>query len=175
MADHTPHVDPVAKLITAGGAVLLLAAVAYLVISLINTINNNSTKGETVANPSVPAKVVEAKPAPAPTPASAPAAEAKPAEPAPAPAAVPAAAAGGDAEAGKAKFTSSCASCHGMNGEGQGMFPKLAGHAADKTSELLKKYRAGEQVGPNSAMMAPIAGPLSDADIANLAAYIAKI
>jgi Cytochrome c553 len=83
--------------------------------------------------------------------------------------------AAGDVAAGKAKFGAVCASCHGMNGEGMGIFPKLAGHAADKTVALLKDYKAGKTVGANTAMMAPQAAGLSDADIDNLAAYIATL
>jgi len=83
--------------------------------------------------------------------------------------------AAGDVAAGKAKFGSICASCHGMNGEGMGIFPKLAGKPADKTVALLKDYKAGKTVGANTAMMAPQASGLSDADIDNLAAYIATL
>ena len=83
--------------------------------------------------------------------------------------------AAGDAAAGKAKFASSCASCHGMNGEGAGIFPKLAGETADDAAAKLTAYKAGKQVGPNTAMMAPMAAGLSDADIANLAAHIATL
>jgi cytochrome c553 len=100
------------------------------------------------------------------------------AAPAPAAAAAtatpPAAVGKGDAAAGQAKYAT-CAACHGANGEGAGMFPKLAGTPADKIADLLKKYRAGETVGANTAMMAPNAKPLSDADIDNLAAYISGI
>lgn len=81
----------------------------------------------------------------------------------------------GDAAAGKSKYSSSCASCHGANGEGAGIFPKLAGLSADAAAGKLTSYKAGKQVGPNTAMMAPMATGLSDADIANLAAHIATL
>ncbi|MEW6446456.1 MAG: c-type cytochrome, partial [Pseudomonadota bacterium] len=81
--------------------------------------------------------------------------------------------AAGDAAAGKAKYGSICASCHGMNGEGAGIFPKLAGKT--DAAAKLKDYKAGKQVGPNTAMMAPQAAGLSDADIENLAAHIATL
>ena len=77
----------------------------------------------------------------------------------------------GDPEAGKAKY-GTCIACHGAQGQGQAIFPKLAGHTAEETIELLKKYRAGETVGPNTPLMAPQATNLSDEDIADLAAYI---
>jgi cytochrome c len=77
----------------------------------------------------------------------------------------------GDAEAGKAKFAT-CIACHGAEGQGQAIFPKLAGHTAEEIVDLLTRYRAGETVGPNTMLMAPQASTLSDEDIANLAAYI---
>ena len=83
--------------------------------------------------------------------------------------------AAGDVAAGKAKYGSICASCHGMNGEGMGIFPKLASNPAAKTTDLLKQYKAGKTVGANTAMMAPQAAGLSDADIDNVAAYIATL
>jgi cytochrome c len=77
----------------------------------------------------------------------------------------------GDVEAGKAKYRHlHC--CHGAQGQGQAIFPKLAGHTAEEIVDLLNRYRAGETVGPNTPLMAPQAKPLSDEDIANLAAYI---
>lgn len=106
--------------------------------------------------------------------------EAATAAPAPAPAAPAAAeapaatAAVGDATAGQAKYAS-CAACHGAQGQGMGIFPKLAGTAPERIAELLKKYRAGEQVGPQTALMAPNATGLSDQDIADLAAFIGTL
>ncbi len=80
-----------------------------------------------------------------------------------------------DAGAGKSLFQSKCASCHGMQAQGQGMFPKLAGKSVEEVTSKLKAYRAGEQVGPQTSMMAPMAQGLSDADIANVAAYVSGL
>ncbi len=81
----------------------------------------------------------------------------------------------GDAAKGQELFnSSSCAGCHGANGEG-GVGPKLAGQSADDIKAKLHKYKAGEQVGPMTSMMAPMAAGLSDADIDNIAAYIATL
>lgn len=80
--------------------------------------------------------------------------------------------ASGDAEAGKTRYTT-CAGCHGAEGAGMGIFPKLAGQSADYVAGRLQQYRAGEQVGPNSALMMPHASALSDEAIADLAAYVA--
>ncbi len=79
----------------------------------------------------------------------------------------------GDVAAGQAAYAS-CAGCHGGAAEG-GVGPKLAGAKAEVTIDQLKKYRAGEQIGPMSAMMIPNASSLTDADIDNIAAYIATL
>jgi cytochrome c553 len=84
-----------------------------------------------------------------------------------------AAAHAGDVAAGQAAYAS-CAGCHGAAGEG-GAFPKLAGLSAEDAASKLKMYRAGEQVGPMTGVMAPNAASLSDADIDNLAAFIASL
>lgn len=77
-----------------------------------------------------------------------------------------------DLDAGKAAYASVCATCHGPAGRGMASFPKLSGRDADYLAARLKQYRAGEKVGPNSALMAPHAVKLSDGDIANLSAYM---
>ena len=78
-----------------------------------------------------------------------------------------------DVAAGEALYQSVCKNCHGPTAKGMASFPKLAGHSADYLSERLEQYRAGEKVGPNTALMQPMATGLSDEDIAALAAYIA--
>jgi cytochrome c553 len=107
-------------------------------------------------------QVVEEAPAPA---AQAP-------MPAPEPQGMPAA---GGEDAAKAKFTSVCATCHGANGQGVGTFPKLAGKTADEIAAKLHDYKAGKQVGPQTAIMAPNAKNLSDDEIKALAGYIAGL
>ena len=89
--------------------------------------------------------------------------------------ALPATAAVAALAAGKQKFTGVCAGCHGVNAEGQGTFPKLAGKTAEEIAGRLKDYRAGKQVGARTAIMAPMAQGLSDADIDALARYIAGL
>ncbi len=70
---------------------------------------------------------------------------------------------------------SSCAICHGAEGEGGELFnaPKLAGTDMDQTISLLKIYRKGQEMGPNSYAMIPQAKGLTDDDIEALGAYIA--
>ena len=84
--------------------------------------------------------------------------------------AVPAYAAG-DAAAGKAK-AGSCAMCHGPNGEGTQMAPKLAGKSAADFVQALKDYASGKR---DNAMMKSQAASLSPADMDNLAAYYASL
>lgn len=80
----------------------------------------------------------------------------------------------GDAAAGQDRFAT-CTSCHGAAGQGMGIFPKIAGQDPDYIAGRLQQYRAGEQVGPNTALMTPHATGLSDEAIADLAAYIASL
>ena len=77
-----------------------------------------------------------------------------------------------DTAAGEAIYAEVCKNCHGPKAQGMASFPKLAGNSADYLVMRLEQYRAGEKVGPNSALMIPNAAELSDADIADLAAYI---
>ena len=116
--------------------------------------------------PVVAEVVVEAA---ADTAAAEPVAEAEPAAESAAPEATTAA---GNAAAGRTQFMAVCAACHGRQGEGMGIFPPLAGTPAAETAALLERYRAGEQVGANTALMAPNARSLSDQAIADLAAFI---
>ena len=82
-----------------------------------------------------------------------------------------AAQAGGDLQAGKAKAVP-CAGCHGASGEGKAPNPALAGQAEDKFVQAMKDYKSGKR---NNAIMKTFAGPLTDQDMANLAAYYASL
>ncbi len=78
----------------------------------------------------------------------------------------------GDAAAGKAK-SATCVACHGPNGiSTNDLWPNLAGQKEGYLVAQLKAFRAGER---NNPMMAPMAAPLSDADIADLAAYFSSL
>jgi len=79
--------------------------------------------------------------------------------------------AAGDVQAGKAKATA-CASCHGANGEGKAPNPALAGKSETEFEQAMKDYKSGKR--PN-AIMKTFATPLSDQDVANLAAYYASL
>ncbi|WP_018877200.1 MULTISPECIES: c-type cytochrome [unclassified Thioalkalivibrio] len=78
----------------------------------------------------------------------------------------------GDAERGQSRYNT-CVACHGAQGQGTPVFPKLAGRDADYIADKLVRYRAGETVGDQTALMAPNAANLSDQDIADLAVYVA--
>ena len=77
-----------------------------------------------------------------------------------------------DLMAGEELYQSVCRNCHGPTAKGMASFPKLAGHEAQYLSTQLAEYRAGQTLGYNTALMAPHAKALSDADILNLVAYI---
>jgi cytochrome c553 len=78
---------------------------------------------------------------------------------------------GADAAAGKAK-AGSCAGCHGANGEGKAPNPPLAGMDQAKFVTAMKDYKSGKR--PHAAMKM-FAAPLSDDDMANLAAHYASL
>lgn len=84
----------------------------------------------------------------------------------------PPVAANGDAAAGAA-IVGQCVACHGADGIGKApQYPNLAGQKAAYLEKQLKAFRSGERKAPN---MDAMARPLSDQDIANLAAYFANI
>jgi len=68
-----------------------------------------------------------------------------------------------------------CAACHGAQGQGQGMFPKLAGQTPDYLSGRLTAYKNKEKVGMNSSMMWGMSAQLSDQDIKALSEYISTL
>lgn len=81
--------------------------------------------------------------------------------------------AAGDAAAGASK-ASTCAACHGAQGEGKDKYPALAGKDAAFLERQLQNYRSGTRQDPMK-MMNMMAKPLSDQDISNLAAYFASL
>ncbi len=88
---------------------------------------------------------------------------------------VSAAASAADVDAGKAK-SAVCAACHGANGISMvPLYPNLAGQKAPYLESALKAYKSQDRKGGNAAIMYGMAAPLSDADIANLAAYFASL
>ena len=87
----------------------------------------------------------------------------------------PAAAAAGDPAKGRER-TQMCEGCHGIEGWRTAYpevyrVPKLGGQHEAYLANALRQYKSGERSHPS---MRAIAGSLSDADIANLAAYYAR-
>jgi cytochrome c553 len=65
-----------------------------------------------------------------------------------------------------------CAACHSTDGNSlSDAFPKIAGQHAQYIEKQLKDYKSGNR---QNALMAPMAAPLTDEDIANLAAYFSS-
>ncbi|WKE65450.1 c-type cytochrome [Gallaecimonas kandeliae] len=84
----------------------------------------------------------------------------------------------GDADAGKAK-SAVCAACHGPDGNSPvGMYPRLAGQHASyiikELHDLKKGMESGGKDGRYDPVMSSMAAPLSDQDMADLAAYFSS-
>ncbi len=78
----------------------------------------------------------------------------------------------GDAAAGKAK-AGACAGCHGAKGiSANPVWPNLAGQKDAYLVKQMKAFKSGARKDP---MMGPMSKPLSDADMANLAAYYSSL
>ncbi len=89
--------------------------------------------------------------------------------------AVSAYASAADVDAGKAK-AATCVACHGANGISMvPMYPNLAGQKEQYLVSSLKAYKAQQRTGGNAPIMYGMVAPLSDDDIANLAAYFASL
>lgn len=74
----------------------------------------------------------------------------------------------GSAEAGREKSTV-CSACHGVDGNSAiDIYPNIAGQHAAYLEVQLRAYRDGTR---QNAQMSPMATPLSDEDITDLAAY----
>lgn len=74
----------------------------------------------------------------------------------------------GDAAVGKAKSTT-CVACHGAKGiSSSPIWPNLAGQKTKYLIKQLKDFKSGKRKDP---VMSPLAKPLSDQDIENLATY----
>jgi len=78
----------------------------------------------------------------------------------------------GDVAAGKTK-SANCTGCHGMNGKSTTPTnPNLAGQKEAYLIKATKDYRDGKRKDP---MMSSMVSGLSDADIADLAAFFASV
>ena len=79
--------------------------------------------------------------------------------------------AAGNVEAGKAK-AGMCMVCHGADGNSAAdTWPKLAGQVPEYIVKQLQDFKLGRRT---DEQMGPMAQPLSDQDVADLAAYFSK-
>jgi len=86
----------------------------------------------------------------------------------------------GDVAKGKALYLDgdadrgliACQSCHGPEGKGQGPIPRLAGQHADYVKLQLKYIQSGVR---NVEQMQALIANLTEADFANLAAYVQSL
>lgn len=82
----------------------------------------------------------------------------------------------GDPAVGKTK-SATCAACHGADGNSTNPeWPKLAGQSESYLLKQLLNFKAGNDAadGRYNASMAPMVAPLSEQDMADLAAYYAS-
>jgi cytochrome c553 len=78
----------------------------------------------------------------------------------------------GDPAAGEAKASTICVACHGPQGNSiVPMWPKLAGQHPQYIIKQLNDYRAGNRA---NVQMTPMAMPLTDQEVLDLAAYFSQ-
>ena len=68
-----------------------------------------------------------------------------------------------------------CASCHGVQGQGMGGMPALAGRDADYIISALLQYKNKEQRGPLSSLMWQQSAALTEGQIGTLGVYVQEI
>jgi cytochrome c553 len=82
---------------------------------------------------------------------------------------------GGNAEKGKEKANQICQACHGLDGNGvpgQPVWPKIAGQHPRYIYKQLNNFKDNERY---NAQMSPMAMPLTDEEMRNLAAYYSSM
>jgi len=82
---------------------------------------------------------------------------------------------GGNPEKGKEKANQICQACHGLDGNGipgQPVWPKLAGQKERYIYKQLNNFKNNERW---NAQMTPMAMPLTDEEMRNLAAYYSSL
>lgn len=78
-----------------------------------------------------------------------------------------------DAESGKRLSDATCAACHGRNGVGIiPLYPNLAGQKREYLVAQLHAFRDGTRKNP---IMSPMAAHLTDAEIEDVATYLAAL
>lgn len=64
-----------------------------------------------------------------------------------------------------------CVACHGPEGQG-GIGPALVGQSADDIINKLLHYKMGHPIGPQSALMYPVAQSLTDGQIGTFGVFV---
>jgi len=78
----------------------------------------------------------------------------------------------GDPKAGEAKANTICMACHGPQGNSiVPTWPKLAGQHEEYIQKQLMDFKAGNR---SNVQMTPMAKPLTDQDVLNVAAYFSS-
>ncbi len=77
------------------------------------------------------------------------------------------------APSGEAAYAT-CVGCHGAKAEG-GLGPRLNNQKPEDIVAKLEKYKAGEQMGPMTGMMAPMAAGLTVDDMQAIAEYVVTL
>ncbi len=67
-----------------------------------------------------------------------------------------------------------CSACHGAQGQGNGLFPRLAGQHANYVVRQLKVFKLTNER-PRGAPMKGVTHNLSDADMVAVASYVASL
>ena len=78
-----------------------------------------------------------------------------------------------DVAAGKAKAEEACADCHGDDGKGDDENSAIAGMSVADFTKAMTEYQNGTRT--KDAKMVKAAKKMTAADVANLAAYYAKL
>lgn len=80
-----------------------------------------------------------------------------------------------DLAAGEAKYTAICASCHGADGNSAvPAQPKLARQHPEYLVKQLQEFKNGKRKDGPAAVMVPFAMQLTDADMVNIAGWLAS-
>jgi cytochrome c553 len=71
--------------------------------------------------------------------------------------------------------TVTCSICHGDGLKGLANVPRIAGLHPIYIARQLHLFKEGDRTGPDSALMKKPLASLTDADILNIAAYVASL
>lgn len=70
--------------------------------------------------------------------------------------------------------TQPCGTCHGKDLRGMGDVPAIAGRSPSYLMRQMVDMRSGTRTGPGAELMKPVVGPMNNADLMAVAAYVAS-